>query len=182
MLIFLANVAYAMNKPGCPWSGGEGRPGLFGEVFTAIRERLMGLMERETVEMTDAGRTRPHVLLAEDDPVSRVMMTALLEKIGCVVIHAENGRQAVEQVRLADVDLVFMDIQMPVMDGLEATRRIRTASGLGDKAMVPVVAVTAFAVSGDREHFLAAGMDDYLPKPVNIHDLRSVLDRLGPKS
>jgi len=120
------------------------------------------------------------ILVAEDDETSRVMMSRLLEKMGCTVMHAGDGREALLLLAREDVDLILMDIQMPLMDGVEATRRIRTDPCLGDKSRVPIIAVTAFAMSGDRERFLAAGMDDYVAKPVNMAELKAALDRVGP--
>jgi CheY-like chemotaxis protein len=118
------------------------------------------------------------VLLAEDDATSRCILTGLLEKIGCEVFAVCDGLEAVQFLAETAVDVVMMDIQMPVMDGLEATRRIRSDGSLGRGAKVPIVAVTAYAMRGDREKFLEAGMDDYLSKPVDIHSLMGTLERV----
>ncbi len=115
------------------------------------------------------------ILLVEDDPVNRLAMKALLGKMGCVVAEACDGSEALEFLRNETVDLVFMDVQMPVMDGLEATRLIREELG----SFVPVIAITAYAMVGDRERFLAEGMDDYVAKPVAPEELRRVLERWG---
>jgi CheY-like chemotaxis protein/HPt (histidine-containing phosphotransfer) domain-containing protein len=88
----------------------------------------------------------------------------LLKKVGYRVDVAENGHQAVDAVRRADYDVVLMDIQMPELDGIQATQQIRTLPG--PKGQIPIIALTAHALAGSRERYLAAGMDDYLSKPV----------------
>jgi len=115
------------------------------------------------------GRLR--VLLVEDDPSNRLPTQKLLEKAGHEVFLAENGRQAFELLAANDIDCILMDIQMPVMDGLEATRIIRESAALGPKKDVPIIALTAYAMDGDKEKFLAAGMNGYAAKPVTIEDL-----------
>ena len=119
------------------------------------------------------------ILLAEDDITNMTMMTRLLEKLGCDVTQAGNGLEAVRMVEQTDVDIVLMDIQMPVMDGVEAARRIRSNAHLGDRAQVPIIAVTAFAMSGDRERFLQAGMNDYIAKPLSVKTLVAAMDRVA---
>jgi len=115
-------------------------------------------------------------LLVEDNAVSQKVARALLERVGCDVDVAVNGREAVEKVSAGRYDIVFMDGSMPVMDGLDATREIRRREGGGRR--VPIVAMTAHAMEGDRERFLAAGMDHYVPKPIRTKDLRDAIDRL----
>ena len=111
------------------------------------------------------------VLLVEDDGVNRMAMERILGKLGCAVLCAGNGREALDLLGREKVDLVFMDVQMPVMDGMEATRLIRNDL----KLSVPVVAMTAYAMAGDRERFLRCGMDDYVSKPVDMARLRQVI-------
>jgi CheY-like chemotaxis protein len=120
-----------------------------------------------------------NILLAEDDVTNMAMLTRLLEKLGCEVTQAVNGLEAVRILENEDLDLVLMDIQMPLMDGVEATRRIRANRSLGNKSRIPIIAVTAFAMTGDRERFLDAGMDDYIPKPVNMNSLLEAMDRVA---
>ena len=122
------------------------------------------------------------VLLAEDDPINTVMTMDMLETLGYRATIVENGAEALKALAQEDFDCLLMDIQMPEMDGLAATRAIRTAPALGDKARVPIVALTAHALPGDRERFLAAGMDDYLSKPVEYDDLAGVLVRAMRKT
>jgi CheY-like chemotaxis protein len=115
------------------------------------------------------------VLLVEDNPVNRLLAVRILEKTGCRVEVAENGAVAVQMTRERDYAAVFMDLQMPVMDGLQATRAIRKQEGAGPR--VPIIAVTANAMPGDRETCLEAGMDDYLAKPLRPSDLVLALHR-----
>lgn len=120
------------------------------------------------------------ILLAEDNPINRLLATAMLQNLGHTVTHAANGREAIEAAAHKNFDIIFMDVQMPEMDGLEATHSLRKrekTSGLH----TPIVAMTAHAMTGDRERFLAAGMDDYLSKPINKSALRSILEQLSAK-
>lgn len=119
------------------------------------------------------------ILLAEDSRTNQMALRLMLEKEGHRVSVAENGRLALEALRQATFDLVLMDIQMPEMDGVEATRRIREDRSGAFDPRIPVVAITAYAMVGDREKFLAAGIDDYLAKPVMWQDLRAALVRWG---
>ena len=117
------------------------------------------------------------VLLVEDDLSNQYFMQRLLEKAGVRSATAENGLEALERWESGDFDCILMDIQMPVMDGIEATKAIRN-SDAGAKADIPIIALTSFAMAGDREKFLAAGMNDYLSKPVHLDDLKAALDRV----
>ncbi|MBU1664695.1 MAG: response regulator [Gammaproteobacteria bacterium] len=121
-------------------------------------------------------RRKVAILLAEDNPVNQKLAVKLLEKQGHVVSVADNGRLALEAWRRGDHDLVLMDMMMPEMDGLEATRRIREeeqATG----GRIPIIAMTANAMTGDRERCLQTGMDDYISKPVRTEALLRVLKR-----
>lgn len=106
------------------------------------------------------------VLLAEDQPINRLLMGKLLEELSCTVEIAENGQQAVDKWAQGQFDLVLMDIQMPVMGGEEATAKIRACEKLRG-SHTPIVALTAHALVGDREKYIAAGMDAYASKPVS---------------
>ena len=116
------------------------------------------------------------VLLVEDNQVNQMVASGMLRKLGHRVVIRENGELALEYLRSNTCDLILMDCQMPVMDGFEATRQIRGTEGM---AHVPVIAVTANAMEGDREQCLSAGMDDYLTKPYSIGAMREVLERWG---
>jgi two-component system sensor histidine kinase/response regulator len=124
--------------------------------------------------------TSLRILVAEDNPINRAVAAGILEKRGHSLMHAGNGREAVEAVARETFDLILMDGQMPEMDGFEATRRIREleeATG----AHTRIVAMTAHAMAGDRERCLAAGMDDYVSKPLRKEDLLRALEGAGPQ-
>lgn len=121
--------------------------------------------------------SRPvRILLAEDDEVTIFATRALLTRAGYEVSVARTGHEAVSLLREQDFGLVLMDVQMPGMDGVEATRIIRSDPGLGDKRSIPIIALTAFAMDGEKEIFLAAGMDGYVAKPVGMKDLTRAID------
>jgi two-component system sensor histidine kinase EvgS len=117
------------------------------------------------------------VLLVEDDPVNRLTLRRMLDNMGYATHLAENGKQALAELEKQRFCCVLMDVQMPVMDGVSATRELRGAAMNHPNRDVPVVALTAHAMSGDREQFLSAGMTDYLAKPVNMKDLADALQR-----
>ncbi|MHC1789923.1 ATP-binding protein [Solidesulfovibrio sp.] len=121
---------------------------------------------------------RLRILFAEDDAVSLMAGRRMLEKAGYAVVAAADGRQAIGLLADHDIDLVLMDIQMPVMDGVAATRAIRESTALGAKAKVPIVAMTAYAMRGDKEKFLAAGMNGYISKPVSPAALQAAVERI----
>ncbi len=118
-----------------------------------------------------------HILVAEDHPINRQIMSEILESVGIEVKMANNGREAVQFLQKNDnsIDLVLMDIQMPIMDGYDATREIRR---LYSKSRLPIVAMTAHAMQEERERCLAAGMNEHLSKPVVIENLYDMLARL----
>jgi len=118
------------------------------------------------------------ILLVEDDRVNQLAISRMLERLGHSVTCADNGKMALELLQASRFDCVFMDIQMPEMDGMEATKRIRTAPELADVADIPVVAITAHAMPKDRDAFLEAGMTDYLSKPATFDELARLIDRL----
>jgi CheY-like chemotaxis protein len=115
------------------------------------------------------------VLLVEDNPVNQRLATRMLEKRGHRVVLARNGREALEALEKASFDLIFMDVQMPEMDGFQATAAIREKETTTGEHM-PVIALTAHAMKGDREKCLAGGMDGYLTKPIRPRELDDVLE------
>ena len=118
---------------------------------------------------------RIHAMVVEDDYVSRLSITRILEKSGTEVSTAGSGAEALALLKEIEPDLIFMDIQMPDMNGMEVTAAIRDESRFGAKSATPIVALTAHAMVGDKDRFLAAGMDDYIAKPVGIEDVDRVL-------
>ena len=131
----------------------------------------------EQMEAHDAGSSamKGHVLLAEDNAVNTKMTVAMLKKTGLSVRHASNGLEAVEMWRNEPFDLILMDCEMPVMDGFEATRTIRSEER--DGTSIPILALTAYAMKGDRERCLEAGMTEYISKPLRSRRLYSLLAR-----
>ena len=120
--------------------------------------------------------TRPRVLMAEDNEINRRVAVGLLERLGCDVDPVENGRRAVESLDYGRHQLLLMDIQMPEMDGLSATAAIRQRERIsGEGRHIPIIAMTAHAMQGDRERCLEAGMDDYLSKPLRPARLGEVV-------
>ena len=121
----------------------------------------------------------PHsVLIAEDEKVNRTALQTILQKSGYKVTSVENGTEALEELRKNTFDIILMDIQMPIMDGVEATKAIRSGQAGEKNSSIPIVALTAFAMSGDKESFLNAGMNGYLAKPVEVDELNSVISEL----
>jgi len=117
-----------------------------------------------------------NVLLVEDHAINQKLATTLLERWGHHVEVAGNGQIALDMLARQQFDIILMDMQMPVMDGLEATRRIRASETI---RRTPIIAMTANAMEGDREHCLAAGMDDYISKPIKAQELQQMLQHFS---
>jgi CheY-like chemotaxis protein len=116
------------------------------------------------------------VLLVEDNAVNQMLARRLLERLGATVSIADNGLAAIEKLQQGSFDVVLMDCQMPELDGYEATQRIRAGAAGEPARTIPIIALTANALSGDRERCLEAGMNDYLAKPINPTVLRTKLE------
>ena len=160
-----------------------------------LPETLSRAMETTLRPAVAAARRQPssavtnsvshHVLLAEDNKINQVVAQRLLERAGCIVAVVDNGRDAVAQCFENSYDAIFMDVQMPEMDGWEATRAIRVRelgvapTADGHRRHVPIIAMTAHALTGDRERCLAAGMDAYVSKPIDPGALLEVLVEVG---
>jgi CheY-like chemotaxis protein len=132
-----------------------------------------------TISDTQPKETRHNynmaILLAEDDQVSRMVAERILSKSGCQVTCAKDGREALDILKDEHFDLVVMDIQMPVMNGLESTRAIRNGEAGEWCRSIPIIAMTAYAMDTDRKSFDEAGMDGYIPKPVDNDSLMETL-------
>ena len=141
----------------------------------------MGIAESQTlikqVENVPYGKLLGRVLLAEDNPVNQIVAKKMLEKLGLELTVAGNGKEALQKIEEEDIDVVLMDCQMPEMDGFEATRLLREREFAANVRGIPVIAMTANVMEGDREKCLQAGMDDYLGKPVRLEELEAVLRR-----
>ncbi len=133
---------------------------------------------REKIRKTAFSRS--YVLLVEDNPINQMVATEILSGYSCAITPAGNGIEAIERFKFGNYDLIFMDCQMPEMDGFEATRRIRRVEAEKQLARTPIIAFTANAMSGDREKCLEAGMDDYISKPVNESQLEALLVKWLP--
>ena len=120
------------------------------------------------------------ILVAEDNPINQKLIRTTLEQFGANVTLASNGAEAFELRKQNDYDLIFMDIQMPVMSGIEATKEILHYEQVNHLKHVPIVALTANALAGDRERYIEAGMDNYIPKPINLADLRNLIEMYHP--
>ncbi|MEZ4647636.1 MAG: PAS domain S-box protein [Candidatus Eisenbacteria bacterium] len=164
----------------CRSEVGSGSEFSFDVELARSHETSQNVPEATEGANTDAPRpegSNKRVLLVEDNTVNQRVARAMLQRLGFEVDVAEDGQQALDALRAHRYEVVLMDCQMPVMDGYEATRRLRDhAEGTLDPT-VPVIAMTAHAMSGDRERCLAAGMDDYVPKPVSLSSMRDVLVR-----
>lgn len=119
------------------------------------------------------------ILVVEDDPQNRKVINLILNKMGQKTNFATNGKEAIDYLLTAKPDVILMDVGMPVMDGMEATKRIRAGEAGEDRKDLPIVALTAYAVTTDREKILASGMDHYLSKPVQTDALREVLTKIA---
>jgi signal transduction histidine kinase/ActR/RegA family two-component response regulator len=147
---------------------------------TLCRAAGLNTGDRARIIETPAGVSRTlNLLLVEDNQVNQVVASSMLKKLGHTVTLAENGKQALEALQQGErrFDIVLMDCQMPVMDGYEATRNIRENPEWQD---LPVIAVTANVMQGDRDDCLESGMNDYITKPYNRADLKSIIDRWAP--
>ncbi|NCC52007.1 MAG: PAS domain S-box protein [Spartobacteria bacterium] len=137
--------------------------------------------ENVAQKQTQLPHDHVRILLAEDNKVNQIVAHTILEKAGYRADTVENGKAVLRALREKDYDLVFMDVQMPVMDGLMATREIRAGKAGERMAQVPIVAMTAYALKGDRELCIHAGMNDYISKPIKAPEVSAVLKRWLPE-
>ena len=167
-------IAHRIRKPA---RASDLREGLV-ELFGGSRANAVG-------EQLDVVRVEPaasmRVLVAEDGKINQILATRILENRGHRVTLASNGLEALDRVEVADFDVILMDVQMPEMNGLEATAAIRRREESID-GHVPIIAMTASAMKGDRERCLSVGMDDYVSKPVRPGELIAALEKFTPKA
>ena len=161
--------------------------GRFAQLLTPVRRSavynaLVGLLDEERASAPAPAAAAPgaprRLLVAEDNHINQVVAVAMLKKLGYTAAVAENGREAVEMCRRDSFDAILMDCQMPELDGYGATREIRRHENGGRR--VPIIALTAHSMTTDRERCLAAGMDDYISKPMRPAEVESVLRRWAP--
>ena len=149
---------------------------VFEELVTALGPDSS---KRASLTQQESARSRSFsgakILLAEDNLVNQKLAVGVLKKLDCKPVLVTNGREAIEALQSRDFDLILMDVQMPELDGLQATRKIRELEQ--DEAHIPIVAMTAHAMAGDRDKCLEAGMDDYLSKPVRVKELTTMLTK-----
>ena len=167
----LAGIDAFLTKPTCPSNIFDTIANLYGQGCTSCRATHIEV-SREKLERVHG----THILLVEDNPFNQQIAQEFLEQAGMVVETAENGFAALKALENKNYDLVFMDIQMPDLDGLEVTRRMREKY---DSSSLPIVAMTAHAMTGDREKSLAAGMNDHITKPIDPEELMSMLIKWG---
>ncbi|MGB7728196.1 MAG: response regulator [Candidatus Acidiferrum sp.] len=154
---------------------------LLDAILTALGTRQLPIQRAPLVTRHSLreGQSHLRILLAEDNSVNQLLAVRMLEKRGHIVKVAGNGKEALAALETQPFDLVLMDVQMPEMDGFEATTAIRAQEKRSGHHL-PVIAMTAHAMVGDRERCLAAGMDDYITKPFRIDDLTELLARYAP--
>jgi len=148
-------------------------------VGTALTRALAGARREEASSLgafDQAAARRLRILLAEDTPANQKLAVRLLNRRGHAVEVAQNGEEAIELLCRERFDVVLMDVQMPIMDGFQATAAIRKLES-PDLAQIPIIAMTAHALKGDEEKCLAAGMDAYISKPINSRDLIALVER-----
>jgi CheY-like chemotaxis protein len=148
-------------------------------VDAAVAQPTPPIVTRHTIRELRRGVVR--ILLAEDNITNQLVALVILKKFGLRADAVANGAEAVKALETLPYDLVLMDVQMPELDGLEATRTIRNPQSAVQNHLIPIIAMTANAMQGDRERCLEAGMNDYVTKPVNPQALAEALDKWLPK-
>jgi PAS domain S-box-containing protein len=160
---------------------GEGTRVYVSLPFKVEEEEEELMLKTEAInKASNSHKSELNILLAEDDPVTQFSIKRMLEKYNHKVKVVDNGQKVLDCLSQENFDFILMDIQMPVMDGVEVTKKIRSFE---DKIRdMPIIALTAYAMSGDREKFLQAGMNDYLAKPVEINKLLEIVGQYGQRN
>ena len=182
MLSSVDRQTYADRYTTCQFASYLQKPVCENDVLSAVREAI-GTLSPQNLEIAATPPPRPEsasskglrILLAEDTVANQKLVRAILEKRGHDVGVVHNGREAIEVLKEREFDLILMDVQMPIMDGLQAAAAIRSLTKLS-QAQIPIVAMTAHTMPGDKERCLAAGMDAYLSKPINSQKLIDMLE------
>jgi CheY-like chemotaxis protein len=150
---------------------------LYDAIVTVLGPKRDAAAPPMTRHLLREDRQSLRILLAEDNPVNQRVAASMLEKAGHSVLLAHNGLEVLELLKSHSVDLVFMDLQMPELDGLETTRKIRDREKVAGSHL-PIVAMTAHALESDRLECLTIGMDDYISKPISSARLREVIAKV----
>ena len=177
-IIILSSLGRELNPASCAELGISiylTKPGVSSVLFDAIN-RVVRVPAESVFTGTKTRRDDavPRILVADDDFNNRILVTNILKRNAYEVVIARDGKEAVDLFSRGAADLILMDMQMPNLSGLEATAAIRDLES-GSARRIPIVALTAHAMAGDQERCLAAGMDDYLSKPVRTNDLLAKL-------
>ena len=147
--------------------------------FSKTHRALQSFRAPKEIEQVKKDTEKPFeemkILVAEDNPINQKLIRTTLEKFGIDVTLASNGQEAFDLRKQNEYDLIFMDIQMPVMNGLEATNEILHYEKINHLNHIPIIALTANALTGDREKYIEAGMDNYISKPINISELKNLI-------
>ncbi len=134
-------------------------------------------VETETVKVPKAEEKPLEILVAEDNPINQKLIRIVLEKFGLNVTLANNGEEALGARKANRYDMIFMDVQMPVMGGVEATHKILAYEKENNLAHIPIIALTANALAGDREKYISEGMDDYATKPLDVKVIENLVEK-----
>ncbi|MCF8228161.1 MAG: response regulator [Bacteroidales bacterium] len=178
-LAIAKNLSNLMNgEIGVESEEGKGSVFWFTASFEMLQKDEKGSMVNQEVEKTASETDNLNILLVEDNLLNQKFATATLKKEGHHVDIAENGKIAVEKYKQHDYDLILMDIQMPVMDGMEATHEIRAYEEKNNKERIKIIAITAYVMERDRKMCLNAGMDEYLAKPFKPQELIDLIDKV----
>jgi CheY-like chemotaxis protein len=157
------------------------KPANFSKISKLLEETTQ--VEAKTIEVSDTTKVSKsdmfigrHALVAEDNEINQKLITKILNDFGLTVTLVKNGEEAVDLRKQNDYDLIFMDIQMPVLGGIDATKQILHFEKSAGLAHTPIIALTANALQGDREKYINAGMDNYTSKPINIDQIQFLLE------